>query len=581
MNFGKLILPAYQRSIKINHRGMNKHNIVIGCDTETFNGEPMTLQFYSNDKDIKRVIFCDKNDSFEKFVNFCNELPQQNQTYIMYALNLEYDLIGFLYSQKEQLIKNKGVFCFKYENWTFKGIFNNLVYCYMIHKNRRKRIFLIDISAFFKGSLEKLARIFCPEIPKLDTPKNLGEKLFFDEDKEFIDYALRDAEICYYIGKYINKLETEFDCYPSLSNANLASKIFKHKFLKQEIPLPHKNVIYASLYSYHGGKNFIKCNHPAVYDDVYSLDIISAYPHAMSLFPSFSNLSLYKILKGENIKSKVPDLGVYKIAGKVLKTDYPIIYNKNFKPLYDDVSGEWVTGFELNQAIKSNYFKCDTLYGFFYEVEKDKELSPFKAYTDYFFSLKDTETDEIKKYFYKSLLSSLYGKFIQTNKDKIFNIDEETEEINFENILEGKGLFQPFIASVITGHCRAYIHSLELKYQALHTSTDGILTQKKPEEKEGLGGLKIECKGKLLIMRNKLYILYVKEKTDYPSKIFKGWFIKKYALHGFRGDFYDLEKIYVTKNYEYEYTKVNKLRESLRRGLQVNKFEKQKAIVNI
>ena len=194
-------------------------------------------------------------------------------------------------------------------------------------------------------------------------------------------------------------------------------------------------------------------------------------------------------------------------------------------------------------------------------------------------------------------MNALYGKFIQTRilnglSDLTFDIDEG--KLLFDASVQAGGLFNPFIASLITGHTRAFIHSLEHKYNALHTSTDGIQTQKKPiglsaYGKAGtLGSVSIECSGDCLILRNKLYLFYsrmdAKDKRNpriMRSKIFPGKKIIKYALHGFHGDAHTLEMLWKTGTRDYEYVKVNKLRESLRRKLKVNDFVTRSATLNL
>jgi len=77
----------------------------------------------------------------------------------------------------------------------------------------------------------------------------------------------------------------------------------------------------------------------------------------------------------------------------------------------------------------------------------------------------------------------------------------------------------------------------------------------------------------LLVIRNKLYILYAKEsEKTFPSKAFAGKHILKFAKHGFQGSVYDLERLIATNKRKYVAKHVNQLRESMNRGLQVNQF---------
>jgi len=380
---------------------------------------------------------------------------------------------------------------------------------------------------------------------------------------------MRDAEVCYHIGKWIVKLHNLFDVSLSVSIAQLASRIFKHKFLERTIPPPPKQVTYAALHSYHGGKNNMPGS-PGWYRGVNCIDISSAYPFAMSLFPSFSVPEAWKILKGTS-PSSVPDLGVYKITGRVKSCKWPVIFDHGFNSLTGDISEVWVTGWEINEALRAGELELTEIKGYFYKKELDPFPSPFKSYVEHFYKKKSSERDKILRHFYKILLNALYGKFIQTKKRRhwsIYNID--TDKIESVMELEAGGMFYPFIATLITGHTRAYIHRMEHEFQAIHTSTDGVITYSIPEEIPGLGGYCIEAKGKLLLFRPKLYILYGRGRKRI-----------KYALHGFHGNVEQLEDCFLNKNYQYSFTRPNKLKESIIQGKIANNFETREARLNV
>ncbi len=88
-------------------------------------------------------------------------------------------------------------------------------------------------------------------------------------------------------------------------------------------------------------------------------------------------------------------------------------------------------------------------------------------------------------------------------------------------------MFDPAVASLITGFVRAKIHGLEHRYRALHTATDGFITKKLPFKKdlgEGIGQLKASPRGNVLILRNKLYLFFDAK----SGKLLKA------GLHGFQ-----------------------------------------------
>jgi hypothetical protein len=472
----------------------------------------------------------------------------------------------------------------------FNGWKSNIVYSavkFARFEKGNKRVLLVDTLAYFLTKLEKLGEMVCPEMPKLPQPKGLGSLRFKPTDKKFIEYAMRDAVIAYRAGCEISKIHAEFDVSLSVSAPHFASKVFRHSFLKASIPLPPRKIVYSALASYHGGKNNLTAQ-KGIYHDVYALDIRSAYPFAMASLPSFSKPELFQTILGQGHPgSLLPSCGIYKITGEASPCKWPALYDHHFKPLAGPFSGVWVTGYELNEALRSTEVELTDTWGYFYQAEKDTESSPFRAYVQEFFTKKEKPEDKIHREFYKLLLNSLYGKFIQTRGSgsmSTLSFDTDDKHLDEIRMLIAGGMFNPFIATLITGHTRAYIHRLEHEYEALHTSTDGIFTQKKPQESSGLGGLSIEAYGTLLLLRNKLYIFY--GKTDKPesekkrSALFPKLEIIKWALHGFHSTVENLEAMYASGANEYEYVKVNKLRESLRRNLTPNKFEKRRSKVN-
>lgn len=571
MIYDRLSIPiSIRQGIKKLIKGKNQRMKIIGVDSETCQGEPFTFQFFSEDLEINEIVWTSKKTATNDFFDFCDKLKQNDSTYIMFGHNLSFDLVSFMYDRKDELL-NTDV-NFSHGKWNISGIYTDLCFLILTHKSRHKVIYIIDTFAFFKASLAKLAELFCPNLPKLKSPNGLGEKIFNKNDEKFCAYAIRDSEIAFRVGQHIVEYFDRYDIGVCFSVAHLASKIFRKKYMQKSIPLQMTKIIYASLNSYHGGKNNITVP-MGEYNNIVCLDIVSAYPYIMTDLPSFYESKLYKGLHITGNPDSVPRHGIYKIEGHVKKCKYPIIYNHAFYPLSGDIKNVWITGYELNEAIKSKEFLPRNIYGYYYDSEKDTNDSPFKNYVMEFYALKDNAVDKVQRYFAKTLMNSLYGKFIQSHKhflcsDYIYDIDND--KLSRDIHITAGGLFNPFIASLITGGTRALIHRYEHKYQAIHTATDGIICYKKNvkgfKENTKLGGLKLENEGNALILRNKLYLIF-----DYSGKIIK------YATHGFYGTPEQLLDMYRKGEHEYEFQKVNKLKESKRRGLQVNKFEKRKA----
>lgn len=556
-----------------------KNYISIGGDTETYNGQPFCMQFASSELKFEKIIWCNEKTSTRKFLDFCDSLDSGN--YIIWFHNLDYDMISIFYD-RHIILKNEE-FSFEAHGWKVDGVYSSVCFCDM--KKGDKTVYIRDTFAYYKTSLAKLGDMFCPHLPKLPKPKDLGDKIYTDKDKEFCDYAIRDAVISDVVGRYLIDRHVEYGINLSVSAPHFSSNVFRTKFMTKDIPLPSRGKIYAALFSYHGGKNNITVPY-GWYQNVTLLDIASAYPSAMAELPSFYERENYHLIEGNKLTEELPRYGIYRISGRAKECKWPILYDSSFMPVVGEFYDVWSTGPEINEGFKSGELDIDSVYGYFYDDDADRNESPFKNFAETFYKLKDKDgIQKTERDFYKLILNSLYGKFIQSRGDKdhlSYYYDLDKMKLNKEKAIIAGGLFHPFIASLITGIVRANIHKLEHKYLALHTATDGIFTMSKNcKEKSGLGGLKIEAKGDLLIFRNKLYILYSSRESNLPSRVFKNKYICKYALHGFRGSVYDLEKIYVTGNPTYQYKKVNKLRESLRRGLEVNKFETQQGSLNL
>jgi hypothetical protein len=574
------VLKIRRRKIKPMLKQYTEYQ-VIGSDSETCRGKPITIQFFG--AGIKQIRYVNEKNVMREFFAFCNSL--KSASYVIYAHNLNFDSVSYFYPVWKKFYEEE--FDFTFRGWRIKGYYGQPTY--FILRKGNKLIYLLDTAAYFKGSLDNLAKTFVPGLPKLGMPKGLGEKIFKKGDKKFEAYALRDAEITYYIGLKIQDMHREFDITQSISNANMAGKIFRRKFLNQEMVYPIDKITYAALNAYHGGKNLVTVP-PSIYKNVTCLDIISAYPTIMSRLPNFYDPACYMSISGTDVDEPVPENGVYKISGKARTCKWPVLFDPAFKPIQGEFSDIWTTGYEINEALQKREIKISCLFGYWYDTEYEKTSHrPLKEYVDFFYEHKARSEkigDKVNAFFYKILLNSLYGKFIETRTERksseYFDLDAKKYKKEKEIISPG-ALFYPFIAALVTGWTRAYIHALEHKYKSLHTSTDGIMTQQKNIKigKPKLGGIKIEFVGDFLILRNKLYIGYNTTKGKFKSKLLPGKYANKFAFHGCKMSVEELENAWITKNFNYTYTRVNKLRESVRRNLQVNNFEKVNAKINL
>jgi DNA polymerase type B, organellar and viral len=573
----QLTIPEWLgKGIKPNHRGSRMDKYIYGADTETVHGKPNSLQFYSEDVACDDIFFVDEKTACKKFLAWCGS-RRRNCMHVVYVHVLEFDLIELLWGAHAKLVADGSEFNFRVGNWHIHGVYGTPTFA-RISNGHDRTIMLIDSFSFYRGSLDAAAKIFCPSLPKLKRPADIGEVRYSSVDAGFVAYAMRDAVIAYHIGRAIEAMHQEYDLQQCVSVADMASRIFRHKFLTYTIPQPPRDIIECALLAYHGGKNNVSSfGSSGWHVGVTSLDIKSAYPHAMRNMPAFSNVKLYRRYAAKAVRS-VPEFGVYYVTGHVAKCEWPSVFSHGFKPLAGDINRIAMHGYELNESLRSGEMRATKIRGWCYDAEKDHQAPALRAFVDDFFAKKETAKDKGMRQWYKFTLNSISGKFIQTRKRgtcAYTDIDAE-KTVNASELVAG-GMFHPFIAAGITAHTRARIHGLEHKYKALHTATDGIFT-KAPCEKIGksssLGALSIEAKGDLLLIRNKCYILYTKD-GEIKSRAFKGKRIGKYAKHGFQGTVYDLERLIATGRRKYTVNKPWRLREAMKRKLTPNLFTKR------
>ena len=586
-----LTMPHYLRSgIKQNHKGSRIDKYIYGADTETYFGKPMSMQFYSEDTPCDSIHFVNEKNATTTFIKWCKGL-KCNVQHVVYVHNLSFDLVEFLFGHHAQLVGDAGSFDFNIGRVNVKGVYGTPTFC-TVTLGHDKRVMIVDSYSFYHGSLAEAAKLFCPDLPKLTYPQGLGSKLFTKRDTEFCAYAMRDAVIDYHIGRFVESMHQEYDIKQCVSAADMSSTIFRHSFLSYTIPQPEDDVIEASLLSYHGGKNNITVQQ-GWYTGVTSLDISSAYPDAMRSFPAFSNEKLYKRIAAKNGVKELPPYGVYALSGKVKPCQWPVIFSHGFKPLSGVIDRVWVQGFEVNEALRSGEFTSSKINGFYYDAERDLQAPALRGFVDHFYEKKNTTKDKAMRYLYKLMLNSISGKFIQTRKSNACAYtDIDADATIVASDLVAGGMFHPFIASAITAHTRARIHQLEHQYKAMHTATDGIMSQAKNAKPtgRGIGAITQEAQNAtLLLIRNKCYVLYTKKSKDtFASKVFPKKHILKYAKHGFQGSVTDLERIGAKGEGTHKYwvNRPYRLKETINRDkarkknpklkpMRVNDFEKR------
>ena len=291
--------------------------------------------------------------------------------------------------------------------------------------------------------------------------------------------------------------------------------------------------------------------------------------------------------------------GLYRITGYVHKCKYPIILKNYYN--FDYANGERIvespiTSYELREALRSKEFESEKVEGWVW-IPDENAVNPFKDYVEHFFEKKNSSDKEDPRFMtYKFLLNSLYGKTYQTirrtdyeEEPNIVWNEQRKKAVKNEIVYRAGGIYLPHVGSWITAMARAKLHPDMHTYKAIDCATDSFKTAMSVPESQGLGELKLESEGLLLLIKPKLYVMFSKKVQtelekygnlrEYLKKnlnsITVGDEIVKFALHGFWGDAKQLLELYVEKGNEYIVEHMVKIKEAIRQGKQPRVMETQ------
>ena len=525
---------------------------VFGCDFETVKGEPRL--FTAFDGNNPRYLRVTKRTVFPKVLEFIGENAVPHHQNIFFFHNLKHDLVAFLYDACE-LFKQRH-FTLSYRGYQMEVFFYDRIFAYITCPDGT-RVRILDTSAFFAGSLDRLASDLHLPVRKMSRPEGIGER----DPIEFLEYALRDAQVTYYLAQFILKLHRQYDVTPSVSAPQLAARIFHRLFLKGgsiTIECPPPSWIGPTMESYKGGKNGLYLR-PGFYRNVTYADIVSAYPWAMTVVPACVE-GAGKYLP---VSRWAGPSGIYRVSGVVRKTRTPLFFGNGFDGRFGPVKDYMITGPELKIALLYDVFRLEQCEGIVWKSESDT-VHPLRDYARTFFRKKnDTRKGDPQHHFYKLMLNSLYGKFVEKIPIED-DVPAQIVEIEPDRSFRPGALFNPFIGSLITGLVRAKMFELETKYWALHTATDSLISRRRIQPSpKSLGSLQPQYHGDILLLRKKLYVIFDPNTGE----------VLHYALHGFQGSVEDLLDLWKSRTKSYTVRKMNSVRESLRRGLVPLLFE--------
>ncbi len=565
-------------------------------DTETEDGIPYLLTFHDGIRPA--YIRVTQRTVLDEFMRYLSQRCANHRTNLLFAHNLQFDLTAVLCEKEDELFRYLNPPKLEHPLGTFEKIYSQKVWFARIGLRNGAYIKVIDTGSFVRGSLYEISRKLNLNHQKGIRPEFVREGKKPKTRSEWQDlyrYCRVEILATYDLAQYILDMHKRYDTAISVSASQFASKVFKKHFLKTKIPQVPSWVRRLAEQSIHGGRASTFVDGIAVIPDVNYYDYNSFYPWAMANLPP---LTEGKWLKVNDFVDEFE--GFYLVDGYVNKCKYPIILKNanNFEFANDEhVRRAPVVSYELREALKHDEIDLAKVKGYVW-VPSNRAENPFKDYVEEFYRLKqETPEDDPRYQMYKLLLNSLYGKTYQAIRQTDY--EEEPELIWDERLkrcvrnrilYRAGGIYLPHVGSWITSMCRAKLHEDLHRYEAVDCATDSFKTRRNDiPTGSGLGELKREHRGLLLLIRPKLYVMFSEEIQKEVMGEFGGdlrawsrknldrieehlkthpkdtWkFFPKYALHGFWGNVIELLRLYRDKSNEYIAKHMTKVREAIR-----------------
>jgi hypothetical protein len=540
---------------------------IMGFDIEAAGNEPYSIQIFDRNGGTFQWI---KGWDEEEILKYIFERASRGFNCI-FAHNLAYDM-GNLF---KMICLHKPDF---FKEYRMKVIYPDPVFMKITDKNKNKTLQFMDTLSFFKSSLKRAAEEFKINVQKLEPPKCVLEGRFPTKDElEYLkQYSVIDAQIAYELGWIIKLMHEKHDIPMTwtVTPATMSSKIIRRNFVKEKIPYQWDWINSIALRSYGGGRTesfvygTVKCT---------VFDIVSSYPFA------FANIPIPLERKWKKVDSFCGEEGFYIVSGTMpqMKISPLPIKERMFYFPVGRFQNVIVTGYEAKHIVE--WAKIEKIKGWIYTGKRSENI---KVFIEEFFENKakyKMAGDIINYHFTKLMLNGSYGKTLQKNPmdDMERNLQVSTYDVENDDYkvievkrkFEAAGMFNPVIASWITGMARARLFELMKKNEekTLYCDTDSLIVHGNYSIPTGhnLGDLDFDTKGNATIIREKLYIIREDEK------------IVKTGKHGYWGkpdkmdDGIMSDKSCKNKKVNYSINRMTTLREAYRQNKNPFVFEHQ------
>jgi len=552
--------------------------IVVGFDSEfKKNGKLLSIQFFTGNTGI--IIPCKSLDWFD-LKSYLWEFLISKGYSVNKRNNLNFILVCF-FSIAELS---------KINNFMEAEIFET-AYSYNAKwkPNKHQTIYIYDLFNWHQFSLKKVASLY--GFNKLDYDVT-DLKVKDLKKKNFIEYAINDAKLCYQIFNEIRSRfngEYQVDIYRTKTVAQTAMTIFRGHYLKKGVVFDNSTLRKFTLRCCWGGNN--QAFYRGCLDDrqYYEYDAVGMYSNCvvnLQYLPSENDL---RFTEKEAVFVQSENKGGFCMVYFVFPSTcvYPSLpVFMDGKIIYPLTGESYCTLAELRQA-KNQGASIEYVVGCYYRTGNDSLYQFIKEFQ----YKRENAKDEIEDELYKLMMNSIIGKFIQKIKkydiNDIFKLAVKTglptsylmtikdlSQLGIkEKIHVGSG-FIPEWNGLVTGYARATLAKAFCDNQAILGTTDSLITDSEMLAPI-INGITFEEKArgdKVVVYRNRLYSL------QDNGKIIK---IAHHGVHSQRVaedlllDFID------KKQYTYKKKHIIKLRESFSGSGIFGSMETKGMIVNL
>jgi len=514
---------------------------VIGFDTETYLGDDrkhhfLSFQIYTENTKLAKVLgekesVYDERGVFRgtRYVlkgvyydprEFLLLLRHNLRNSIFFTFNLAFDALVLA-----EILKEEGI---PLHVFTASG--RTIMAEFTFQKSKIRFYDLRNI--FMVGSLAKLGKSV--GVPKLKKPallgrKELKERIESDEEarKEFEEYAIQDAKICFYAGKRLMELLDK--------PRGTIGSIAVHKFFKEYTPSPwigklrvdtpftfphYPGSVKVKLKKAYRGGRVEVFKRGTNDEEVRYYDVNSLYPYVMysNRFPLVNTNRLGRFMHKKTVNLDYEGVALVKLS---VETEVPPLGVKRLcEDKYERLifpEGrvvDWFTYPELRYLEERGNGKIEEVLEAF---EFKLWFYPFKEFIEdtYRKRLEWKGKDEVLYKFYKLLMNSLYGKFGEWKEGKWYVLEGEVSREEVRNQRKKDRYYQNFVwASYVTAYARLKLHEYMMKvpYQKLYyCDTDSVICAYNLDYLCGndLGKLKLEGvarPGRATFIRSKFYL---------------------------------------------------------------------------